>query len=235
MKSRFSIVRIAAIVILLFMVGVGRSSSVATTQVTYGTLDNFDVINDTGGECHGFEIELEGISSTDVAYTFGAPYQRYGDPVIVPTSTGVIIRYAAGYDFSTHTWSATTPSTPPPYLPTEGHSCWTGGVSDPAMYYNSGCDHFGASLNATPTKTTYRWLVEGVPGTGTLAPFGSNASLPAPVWNVTPPAVPGGQPIAAAVIEPPAPAPGAEFGEALWAKVFVTELPDGLHAEDRPE
>jgi hypothetical protein len=65
-----------------------------------------------------------------------------------------------------------------------------------------------------------------------LTPFGSNAPLPAPVWNVTPPAVPGGQPVAAAAIAPPAPAPGQEFGEALWAKVYVTELPDGLHAED---
>ena len=234
MNSKFSIVRVAALVTALFLFGVGYATPVATTQITYGTLDNFDVINDTGGECHGFEIELEGIASSDVAYTFGSPYQRYGDPTIVPTvtGTGVIIRYAAGYDSSAHTWSATTPFTAPPYLPTEGHSCWTGGVSDPAIYYNSGCDHFGASLNATPTKTTYRWLVESAPGSGMLTPFGSNATLPAPVWNVTPPAVPGGQPVAAAAIAPPAPAPGVEFGEALWAKVYVTELPDGLHAED---
>jgi hypothetical protein len=55
--------------------------------------------------------------------------------------------------------------------------------------------------------------------------------LPAPVWNVTPPAQPGAQPVAAAVIEPPAPE-GYEFGDALWVKVFVTELPEAVDAED---
>ena len=201
----------------------------ASAQLTYGTLDNFDVINDTGGETHGFEIELEGISSADVAYTFGAPYQRYGDPTLVPTATGVIIRYSAAYDPVGHVWSATTPSTAPPYLPTQGHSCWTGGVSDPAIYYASGCDHFGASLNAVPTKTTYHWLVEGTPGV--LVRFGTKVPLPTPVWNVTPPPSPAQQPIAAAVIVPPPP-DQFEFGDALWAKVFVTELPEPVQAAD---
>lgn len=196
----------------------------ATAQITYGTLDNFDVINDTGGECHGFEIELEGISSADVAYTFGAPYQRYGEPTLVPTATGVIIRYAAAY--TSGIWSATTPIAVAPYPPTQGHSCWTGG--DP-NYLASGCDHFGASLNATPTKTTYRWLVESSPGV--LSPFGSNTALPAPVWNVTPPA-PGGQPIAAAQIAPPASDDPNKCGAAVWSKVYVTELPNGLQADD---
>ena len=27
----------------------------------FGTLSNFDVVNDTSGPCHGFEIELEDI------------------------------------------------------------------------------------------------------------------------------------------------------------------------------
>ena len=228
MRKPFSFISRVLVAMALMLLAVGSPSAVVSAQITYGTLDNFDVINDTGGDCHGFEIELEGISASDVAYTFGAPYQRYGDPVVVPTVTGVIIRYAANYVGGA--WSAGTPYTAPPYLPTQGHSCWTGGVADPAEYYASGCDHFGASLNASPTKTTYRWLVEGAPGTLTV--FGTNVSLPAPVWNVTPPA-PGGQPIAAAVIAPPPLAPGgSEFGEAIWAKVFVTELPDGVQADD---
>jgi hypothetical protein len=228
MRNPLSLVSLGPL--LLSLVVVCCLSSMASAQITYGTLDNFDVINDTGGECHGFEIELEGISSADVAYTFGAPYQRDGDPTIVPTATGVIIRYAAAYDQNTHTWSATTPYTAPPYLPTLGHSCWTGGVADPATYYSCGCDHFGASLNATPTKTTYRWLVESSPGSGTLVAFGTNVPLPAPVWNVTAPA-PGAQPVAAAAIAPPPP-DQYEFGDAIWAKVFVTELPNGLASDD---
>lgn len=98
----------------------------------------------------------------------------------------VIIRYAATY--ASGLWSATTPIAVAPFLPTQGHSCWTGGVSDTAIYYAAACDHFGASLNMTPTKTTYRWLVESAPGSGTLTPFGTTPPLPAPVWNVTPPA-----------------------------------------------
>lgn len=230
MNCRRLIALLAPMITALFLFVVGYPISVATAQITYGTLDNFDVINDTGGETHGFEIELEGISAPDVVYTFGAPYQRYGDPTIVPTATGVIIHYAA--TFTSNTWSATTPIAVAPYLPTQGHSCWTGGVSDPAIYYAAGCDHFGASLNATPTKTTYRWLVESAPGSGTLIPFGTPPPLPAPVWNVTPPAVPGAQPIAAAVIAPPASADPTKCGDALWTKVYVTELRSGLQADD---
>ncbi len=231
MHHPISIVSVSSLVLSLLLFFVCSEAPIANAQITYGTLDNFDVINDTGGDCHGFEIELEGISVADVAYTFGAPYQRYGDPTVVPNpgNTGVIIRYAATYDTNTHLWSATTPFTAPPFLPTQGHSCWTGGVSDPALYFSCGCDHFGASLNATPTKTTYRWLVETAPGV--LNPFGTSPPLPAPVWNVTPPAVPGGQPIAAAVVAPPAP-DGYDFGDAIWAKVFVTELPSGLQEDD---
>src|SRR4029078_635576 len=142
MNSKFSKVRVVALVTALFLFGVGYATPVATTQITYGTLDNFDVINDTGGECHGFEIELEGIASSDVAYTFGAPYQRYGDPTIVPTvtGTGVIIRQGAGCASRAHKWSATIPFTAPPYARTEGRSCWPDGASVPAIYYNSECD-----------------------------------------------------------------------------------------------
>jgi len=204
--------------------------SKSTASTIYGTLGNFDVINDTGDDCHGFEIELEDITDTDIAYVFGSPYQRYGDPTIVPTATGVIIRYAASYNNGV--WSATTPVAVAPYLPTQGHSCWTGGVSDPNIYYSSGCDHFGCSLRATPSRTMYRWLVESPSSPGSLTAFGSDIPLPAPVWNVVPPAEPGGQPIVAAAVEPPEPENQVKCGDALWAKVYTTELPDGLQPED---
>src|SRR5687767_15223332 len=31
----------------------------ASASTAYGTLNNFDVFNDTGVSCHGFEIEIE--------------------------------------------------------------------------------------------------------------------------------------------------------------------------------
>ncbi|MBI5192260.1 MAG: hypothetical protein HZA08_02325 [Nitrospirae bacterium] len=198
-----------------------------TTQATtlYGTLSNFDVIDDTGHEGHGFEIELEGISSSDVVYTFGAPYQRYGNPTLVPTPTGVIVRYASPYNPGTG-WAATTPLAPSPTPVTLGHQCWTHG--DP-NYPNSGCEHFGVSLMRNPTKTIYRWLIENTSAPGTLTPFGSNVSIPAPVWNVIPqPVIP---PVVRAVIPaPPPPAPDPvvpipQWGTPIWAKVFKTESP----------
>ena len=65
----------------------------------FGTLSNFDVFNDTGEETHGFEIELDGVSSSDISYTFGAPYQyRYGTPTLENFAGGVYVRYASPYD-----------------------------------------------------------------------------------------------------------------------------------------
>ena len=167
-KSYIVLALFVSAALIVFAAGYRPSiSNAQTPPLTYGTLDNFDVINDTGVETHGFEIELEGISATDVAYTFGTPYQRYGDPEIDSTSVpgSVIIRYKATYQSGTGWVSSVqgapggTPVAVAPYLPTQGHSCWTGGVADPAQYYTSGCDRFVPSLNATPVKTTYRWLV----------------------------------------------------------------------------
>lgn len=214
---------------VVFTINLGTSNSNAQVPppVTYGTLDNFDVINDTGGDCHGFEIELEGITSADVPYWFGAPYQRYGEPTLVPTSNGVIVRYAATY--TSGAWSATTPIAAGYFPPTDGHSCWAGVNPD---YLSWGCDHFGVSLNASPTRTTYRWLIENPAAPGTLMTFGNNAPIPAPVWNVTPAATPGDPPAVETVIPPIAPEGNVKFGQPMWVKVWVTTLPNAVHAED---
>ena len=36
----------------------------AHASTSYGDLNNFDTVNDTGQECHGFEIEIDDIHST---------------------------------------------------------------------------------------------------------------------------------------------------------------------------
>src|SRR5512144_3268144 len=70
-------------------------TSAASAVTLFGSLSNFDVINDTGQPCHGFEIELDGLSPADVVYTFGTPpgdpfpYIRYNTPEIVPIAGGV--------------------------------------------------------------------------------------------------------------------------------------------------
>ncbi|HET7342388.1 MAG TPA: hypothetical protein VFL90_13085 [Methylomirabilota bacterium] len=234
----------------------GVAPDVASAAVTYGTLSNFDAINDTGQPCNGFEIELEGLAPGDVVYTFGEnpadpanPYIRYGKPTIVPnsTGTGTIVRYASPYDPVSKTFTKATPAAQSPYPVTLGHQCWTFG--DPVNYPTSGCEHFGVSMTRNPTTTTYRWLV-GDSSTGTLKVAGSPGNpsipapvnIPAPVWNVNqpPPPAPGlppPPPIVIAVVQaPPAPPvpPGGkgQWGEAIWMKIFKIELPEPVALED---
>ena len=128
-----------------------------------------------------------------------------------------------------------------------GHQCCTFG--DPANYPTSGGEHFGVSVIGNPTKTTYRWLV-GDNATGTLKVVGSPGNpdipapvnIPAPIWNVNqlPPPVPGlppPPPVVVAVVQaPPAPPvpPGGKgaWGEAIWMKIYKTELPQAVELED---
>ena len=75
-------------------------------------------------------------------------------------------------------------------------------------------------------------MSETSPGSGTLTGVNGVVSLPAPVWNVSPPALPNAQPVVVAQVQAPAPENEAQFGEALWVKVFTTELADPVRLED---
>jgi hypothetical protein len=218
---RLSVVSTLAVLPLALLALVAPAS--ASAEVQFGTLSNFDVFNDTGEETHGFEIELDGVSSADVTYTFGAPYQaRYGTPKLVDFPGGVYVRYESPYDPATKTFTQGTPLAASPITPTLGHQCWTGGSPG---YFGSGCEHFGLGLLKNPTNTVYRWLVADPAKPGNLIATGTKVSLPAPEWNVKPPA--GGQPapVVQAVVKAPEPPPVAAWGEAVWVKVFVTESP----------
>jgi hypothetical protein len=197
----------------------------AFAQTTFGTLSNFDVFNDTGQECHGFEIELDGISSTDISFTFGAPYQRYGNPQVVDFAGGVYVRYESSYDTGTQAFTATTPMAPSVITPTDGHACWTGGS---ANYPTSGCEHFGVGMNRNPTNTVYRWLIADPGNPGALQPSGTKVSIPAPVWNVSPPPQGGVNPVVQAVLPAEPPEVHQQFGDAMWVKVYVTESTDPI-------
>jgi len=83
--------------------------------IAYGTLNNFDCVNDTGVEAHGFDIELDGVRSTDITYTYD--YNHYGVPKITedlsaPLSPKVLVRYSSAKN-PDGTWAAYTavPST----------------------------------------------------------------------------------------------------------------------------
>jgi hypothetical protein len=204
----------ALLVLALFTV-----SAHAQTATIFGSLSNFDVVNDTGHDAHGFEIQLEGLKAGDVYYTFSA--QRYGSPQVVPYSTGVYLRYTSAYDGAAqqflHTTVAHAAGTP------FAGSCYQWG----ANYDAAGCEHFGAALNATPTKTTYRWLIEDPvsPGTGALVGFDPPVAIPAPTYVILPPAQPAAPPELQAEIVAPEPPEAPElFGDAQWVKVFKTQL-----------
>lgn len=211
---------------------------------TFGTLSNFDVINDTGGDCHGFEIELEGVKSTDIPYFFS--YETYGAPRMIDSSTpdpnnpgGTIpvvkVRYESPYDPNTQAFRLRTVTVPNATLQTNGHQC----VNTPMVNNNTGCEHFGLSVIGNPTKTTYRWLVADPAAPGNLKYADSPVSIPAPVWSVQPP--PPGVPANAAVQavipkeaeeleeEHEQPRNCALWGkEAQWMVSYVTEIE---HAE----
>lgn len=208
-----------------------------------GFLGNFDVINDTGSTAHGFEIELEGLHSSDITDTFGGAgrgfpsgrgfdpatsVERYGSPTITEYSNGTIfgvkVTYMGIYDSATGGWDFGTPSGT---FITPGDNCWSGG----GVGYNAAtpCDHFGVGTLGNATKTTYSWLIEtatpGVLNNGVV-------NLPAPAWNVTPDPVVGNPPVVVAQIQAPAPENEAQFGEAIWVKVFTTEFEDPIGLEE---
>lgn len=211
-----------AIGMLVTIPGAAQASAKHTAAVTqFGTISNFDVFNDTGQVTEGFEIELDGVSSTDITYTFGAPYERYGNPTIIPFAGGVYVRYAAPWDAANQKFTVGTPVAPTPIAGTAGHQCWTGGS---ATYPTDGCEHFGLGLSANPTNTVYHWLVADPATPGNLIRFGGGVPIPAPQWSASPPPPgPNPQPVIAAVAPAPPPEVGQQLGDAVWVKVFAHE------------
>jgi hypothetical protein len=233
---------------LLFTLALALASAPAPARgAVIGFLGNFDVINDTGQTAHGFEIELEGLHISDISDVFGGPgrgfptgrgydpatsVERYGSPSITEYTNGAIfgtkVTYSALYDGTN--WDFGTPTTPSGTFITPGDNCWSGG----GLGYGPSCpcDHFGVGTTANPTKTTYSWLHEGAPGELTNA--NGVVHLPAPAWVVIPPdpMLPPAPPQVVARIEAPEPPAGAEFGDALWVKVFTTEFEDAIELEE---
>ena len=188
------------------------SSGVARASTAYGTINNFDTVNDTGVECHGFEIELEDIHSADVTYTYN--WNHYGTPQITednsnPLHPKVIVRYASAKN-TNGTWAAYTAIPSGPIAPTDGHR-----FTDPSV--NFGGEHFGMGYRGSPTNVTYHWLVDS----GGVLVRGPAVNVATPVFNYIPPA-PAVPPQVQAVIKPPPAPPVLEFGPASWVKEIRT-------------
>jgi hypothetical protein len=218
-------------------------ASQAQTATVIGYPTNFDAVNTTGQITHGFEIEADGIQSSDVPRIFGSPgpglpcYIRYCAGVAIDFPGGVYIRWESPWDSIAQQFTQGTSLPNGTYI--TGESCWTLGLG--ANYANAGCDHFGITSLKTPTQVTYRWLVAdptnpgqlirfSVPGAAGAPPVPASVSIPHPVINVIPPAQPAAPLIVDFMIQvPPAPPPPPlvppQFGEAQWVKVYKNETP----------
>jgi uncharacterized repeat protein (TIGR02543 family) len=194
------------------------SAQAPAPATVFGYLSNFDVVNHTEQETHGFEIELEGLQPADIYYSFGGT--RYGVASVIPYATGVRVRWQSAFNPNTQQFDMTTIAHAP-NTPFAGQCySWQPG------YATSGCEHFGVSTRANATATTYRWLVADTQTPGALVPFDPPVPIPVPVWTVAPPPVVGNPPIIVAEVNAPeTPRPVAQYGDAQWVKVFKTELP----------
>jgi hypothetical protein len=217
----------------------------AQTATIVGYPANFDAVNTTGEETHGFEIEADGISSSDITRIFGGNFTpnlpcliRYCKGTAVDFPGGVYIRWTSQWDPNTGTFPLGTPLPNGTYI--GGESCWTGGLG--AQYPAAGCEHFGISSSRQPSTVIYRWLVADPQNPGQLirysAPAGSGFApqpvpvpIPQPIINVLPPAQPGGQPVVDFEVHLPPPPPPPpfvqpQFGDAQWVKVYKNESPN---------
>ncbi len=216
------------------LIAMGAAPGISVATATFGSLANFDAVNDTGTTAHGFEIELEGISKSDVIDVFGlnrnfgtsspGDVERYGVPTVddltdgVGQVIGVRITYQAQY--SGGAWSAGTASGT---FNTPGESCWSfGNVGYPSVP----CDHFGVSTLGTPTKTTYSWLVESAtPGVLTQAAV----AIPSVTFTPPPPPTPlNPAPPVVAAIQAVNVNVAVPQDNAYWVKIVQTTLPDNV-------
>jgi len=202
---------LAASALLASAPGTSRAS------IAYGSINNFDTVNDTGHECHGFEIELEDCHSTDITYTFD--YNHYGTSHITEDNSiaghpKTIIRWEAKRN-ADGTWSAYTAIPSGPISPTNGHM-----FTNPAI--NFGGEHFGVGYYVPVTAVRYNWLIDD--GAGNLV-HGGAVQVSTPTFTYYPPQVFANPlPQVQAVIAPP-PAPEVEpkeFGKPVWVKEIRT-------------
>lgn len=213
--------------------------AVASATSVFGALDNFDAVNDTGFDTHGFEIFIEDPLFTRAHITsvfgldrdFGVPAQsveRYGAPTFTELpGVGVKIIYKA--DFVNGAWSV---GTQPGTFPNPGDSCWIfGGVGYPKI----SCDHFGVSTIGSPAKVSYSWLIDLGGNTGVLRPVANNiphvAFTPAPPPPPTPAQPDPVAGVVAQILAPP-PEDGKDRGPAFWVKVFSHEISDEVHLDE---
>src|SRR5262245_38915440 len=194
--------------------------------IAYGSINNFDAVNDTGVPCHGFEIELDDIHSKDITYTYD--WNHYGVPKITEDSTDplhpkVFVRYESAKN-PDGTWAAYTAVPSGPISPTDGHQ-----FTNPSV--NFGGEHFGVGFYGTPSAVKYSWLKDD--GAGNLV-FAGAVNISTPTFTYIPPAPAAPAQVQAAIVLPEPPdQPVMEFGVAMWVKETRTQSHNNNRVELR--
>ena len=210
-SQRHFVASLIAVITLTF------GNDMARASIAYGSINNFDTVNDTGQQAHGFEIDIEDCHSTAITYTYN--YNHYGVPSITEDNSvaghpKTIIRWESKKK-TDGTWASYTAIPAGPIPPTQGHQ-----FTNPAV--NFGGEHFGAGYNAAVGKVTYNWLLDN--GAGVLVKGGA-VQVSTPTFTYYPPVVGVAAPaqVQAVIVPPPPPAPPAtEFGPAVWVKEIRT-------------
>ncbi|MEQ1517406.1 MAG: hypothetical protein ABL931_13055, partial [Usitatibacteraceae bacterium] len=60
----------------------------AQTATIYGSVGNFDVVNNTGENACGFEMELEGVAYDPAIYSYS--WTRFGQATLAPYTNGIV-------------------------------------------------------------------------------------------------------------------------------------------------
>ena len=202
---------------LLALLCASLATGTTHASIAYGSINNFDTVNDTGSECHGFEIEMDDCHSTDVTYTFD--YNHYGTPRITEDNSVAghpkcVIRWESKKN-PDGTWASFTAIPAGPIAPTNGHM-----FTNPAV--NFGGEHFGAGYTVQPTAIRYNWLIDN--GSGVLV-HGGAVQVSTPTFTYYPPVAgdPAPPAVQAVIAPPPPPVPEPkEFGKPVWIKEIRT-------------
>lgn len=202
------------LLILISLVALLAGQTARASQA-YGSINNFDTVNDTGHVCHGFEIEIEDCRTTDITYTYN--YNHYGVPRYEQDDTDPLhpkcrIRWESKKN-ADGSWAAYTAIPSAPIPATNGHM-----FTNPSV--NFGGEHFGVGFRLAVGIIRYNWLIDN--GSGALV-HGGAVQVATPVFTYYPPVV-GVVAQVQAVIQPPEPPvpPVKEFGKAVWVKEIKT-------------
>jgi hypothetical protein len=191
------------------------SAGSARASIAYGSINNFDTVNDTDHEAYGFEVELEDCRSSNITYTYD--YNHYGVPRITQDDSVAghpkcIIRWESKKN-PDGSWAAYTAIPAGPIQPTDGHM-----FTNPNV--NFGGEHFGAGYSSQPTAIRYNWLIDD--GAGNLV-HGGAVQVATPAFIYLPPIAGVAGQVQAAIQPPEAPEVHVkQFGDPVWVKEIRT-------------